>query len=175
MQYIANSSVDEIVTSPHQYHCHVPSRVPYLTLLPHHPHSRPPERIGEFMGLKNKRCVPCEGGDIKPLEDAQVNRLRLQCPGWKVITNAEGAPALSYEWQVRGFKAGLDLLHRLGDIAEAEGHHPDLHLTGYNKVTAELTTHAAGGLTENDFIMAAKINEVELADLLTKRKPKFWA
>lgn len=60
-------------------------------------------------------------------------------------------------------------------IAEAEGHHPDLHLTNFNTVVAELTTHAAKGLTENDFIVAAKINDLELSDLMPKRKQKFWA
>ena len=69
----------------------------------------------------------------------------------------------------------MDLLKRLGDVAEAEGHHPDLHITGFNNVKAELSTHAVGGLTTNDFIVAAKINELELSDLLPKRKPKFWA
>jgi 4a-hydroxytetrahydrobiopterin dehydratase len=60
-------------------------------------------------------------------------------------------------------------------VADAEGHHPDLHLRSYNHVAVELSTHAVGGLTENDFIMAAKINEIPLDDLLPKRKPQFWA
>ena len=77
--------------------------------------------------------------------------------------------------QVRNFNAGLELFGRIGKVAEEEGHHPDLHLCGYNLVSAELSTHSVGGLTENDFIMAAKINDIEMADLLPKRKPKFWA
>lgn len=135
---------------------------------------KPPDAIGNIVGLKNKRCVPCEG-DVKPLGESDVNKLRLQVPGWKVRTTAAGTPCIAYEWKVRSFRAGLDLLNRLGEVAEAEGHHPDLRLEGYSNVTAEITTHAAGGLTENDFILAAKINELELGDLLPKAKPKFWA
>ena len=218
----------------------------------------------------------------------------LQCAGWRVAKNAEGADCITHEWKVRNFRAGLDLFQRcacacvgvsfsataqlpqvmhtvqfgtvnagcgssgpnacmptslltplrfsaaaapaacrIAVIAEEEGHHPDLHLTGFNTVTAEMTTHAAKGLTENDFIMATKvggrdvrcggeyiwgkrwvcwcvvapawspaaapaaslspfsfpplcspppplpsslqINELEISDLLPKRKPKYWA
>jgi 4a-hydroxytetrahydrobiopterin dehydratase len=127
--------------------------------------------MGDIIGLKNKRCAPCEAGAAPALlPEAEVNRLRLQCAGWRV----EGA-ALACAWEVRNFAAGLELMRRIGEVAEAEGHHPDLHLTAYKHVAAELTTHAAGGLTENDFIMAAKINQLELGDLLPKRKAKFWA
>jgi 4a-hydroxytetrahydrobiopterin dehydratase len=55
---------------------------------------------------------------------------------------------------------GLDFFRRVGDLAEAEGHHPDLHLSGYRNVVLELYTHAVGGLTENDFILAAKIDQL---------------
>lgn len=135
---------------------------------------KPPDKIGEIVGLKNKRCIPCEG-DVKPLSESEVNKLVMQVPGWKVRRNAGGVMCIAYEWKVRNFKSGLELFHRVGRIAELEGHHPDLHLQGYNNAVAEVTTHAAGGLTENDFILAAKINELELADLMPKRKPKFWA
>eukprot|EP00887_Chlorella_sp_A99_P006532 scaffold3.g6532.t1 len=135
---------------------------------------KPPEKLGEIMGLKNKKCVPCEGG-AQALPDAEVNRLRLQAPGWRVGKNKDGVDCITHEWKVRNFKAGLELFQRVGALAEEERHHPDLHLVGYNLVTAELSTHAANGLTENDFILAAKINELDLADLLPKRKPKFWA
>lgn len=137
---------------------------------------KPPEAMGEITGLKNKKCVPCEGGQVSRLEDTEINRLRAQCPGWRVATSTGGgAQCISCDWKVRNFSSALELMKRIGEVAEAEGHHPDLHLTGYNNVLVELTTHAVGGLTQNDFIMAAKINEVEVADLMPKKKPKFWA
>ncbi|PSC76700.1 pterin-4-alpha-carbinolamine dehydratase [Micractinium conductrix] len=135
---------------------------------------KPPEAMNEIMGLQSKKCVPCEGG-VQALGETDVNRLAKQCAGWRVTKNAAGVDCIQHEWKVRNFRAGLDLFQRIAVIAEEEKHHPDLHLTGYNTVVAEMTTHAANGLTENDFIMAAKINEIEVEDLLPKRKPKFWA
>lgn len=135
---------------------------------------KPPEAMAEIVGLKNRKCVPCEGG-VQALGESDINRLQKQCAGWRLVKNAEGHDCIQHEWKVRNFRAGLDLFQRIAVIAEEERHHPDLHLTGYNTVVAEMTTHAAKGLTENDFIMAAKINELEISDLLPKRKPKFWA
>lgn len=136
---------------------------------------RPPEQMGDLIGLKNKRCESCEGGAVALLDEAEVNRLQLQCAGWRVRDNAAGVQCLACDWKVRNFTAGLELFSRIAALAEDEGHHPDLHLTGYSNVTAELTTHSVGGLTTNDFIMAAKINELELADLQPRVKPKYWA
>ena len=64
------------------------------------------------------------------------------------------------QWRVQNFVAAMEFLNLVGDLAEREGHHPDLHLTGYRNVTIELTTHAIAGLSENDFILAAKIDEL---------------
>lgn len=136
---------------------------------------RPPDAMGEITGLKNKKCLPCEGGNIPKLDETEKNRLRLQCPGWRISNTAEGVECVACDWKTRNFTTALELMKRIGEIAEAEGHHPDLHLTNYNNVSAELTTHAVGGLTANDFIIAAKINELELSDLMPKKKPKFWA
>ena len=66
---------------------------------------------------------------------------------------------------VRDFSTGLDFFRRIEDVANAEDHHPDLHLTNYRDVTVELSTHAAGGLTDNDFIMAAKIDALKQPEL----------
>ncbi|KAG7669710.1 hypothetical protein Ndes2437B_g05895 [Nannochloris sp. 'desiccata'] len=136
---------------------------------------RPPEAMGEITGLKNKKCLPCEGGNVPKLDETEINRLRLQCPGWRVSTTADGIQCIACDWKTRNFNTALELMKRIGEVAEAEGHHPDLHLTGFNNVRAEVSTHAVGGLTENDFIVAAKINELEFSDLMPKRKPKFWA
>ena len=69
----------------------------------------------------------------------------------------------------------LQLLQGIAAVAEAEGHHPDLHLEGWNKARAVLTTHSIGGLSENDFILASKINDLDFSDALKKKKTKFWA
>ena len=136
---------------------------------------KPPEAIGEIAGIKNKKCVPCEGGNVPKLDDAEINRLRLQCAGWRVTKTAAGVECIACDWKTKNFTAALELMKRIGEIAEAEGHHPDLHLTNFNNVMAELSTHAVGGLTLNDFIVAAKVNELDFSDLMPKRKPKFWA
>jgi len=128
----------------------------------------------QFIGLKAKKCAPCEGGGT-PLSDVEVEGLRQQV-GWKVVTAGDkGIKAIRHEWKVRNFVSALELFKRFGEVAEAEGHHPDLHLESFNHVRVELSTHSAGGLTLNDFILAAKLNDVEITDLMPKRKPKFWA
>ena len=76
-------------------------------------------------------------------------------PGWTLSADAR---RIRREWRVKDFPAALEFFNRVGRVAEEEDHHPDLHLTGYRNVTIELWTHAAGGLTENDFILAAKID-----------------
>lgn len=136
---------------------------------------KPPDKIREFVGLTSRRCVPCEGGNVAQLDEKEVERLRQQVPGWRVATDARGAPCIRQEWKVKGFQSGLELMGRIAVIAEEQGHHPDLHLTGTTTLTAELSTHAVGGLTENDFIIAAKINEMSFADLLPPKKARFWA
>src|SRR5689334_8979175 len=98
--------------------------------------------------LTKKHCVPCEGG-VPPLSAADVKRLAAAVPGWKVTPDGK---RIARNWRVKDFAEGLDFFRRVGDLAEAEDHHPDLHLANYRDVTIELWTHAAGGLTENDFI-----------------------
>lgn len=136
---------------------------------------KPPDAMAELTALSKKKCVPCEGGKAALVSDEDKERLRKQCPGWRISTTSEGIECIACDWKTKNFMSALELMKRMAEIAEAEGHHPDLHLTGYNKLNVELSTHAAGGLTLNDFIVAAKINELEVADLLPKKKPKFWA
>jgi 4a-hydroxytetrahydrobiopterin dehydratase len=81
-------------------------------------------------------------------------------PDWKLTPDGR---RLRREWRVKDFVTALDFFNRVGQIAEAEGHHPDLHLTGYRDVAIEIWTHAVGGLTENDFILAAKIDTLPVA------------
>ena len=108
--------------------------------------------------LTRKRCAPCEGG-VEPLDQAATAGLLAQVEGW---TLTDGGQAIRREWTTRNFMAGVYFLDEVAALAEAEGHHPDFHLTGYRQVAIDLTTHAVGGLTENDFILAAKINEIPI-------------
>ena|SRR5581483_9776799 len=106
--------------------------------------------------LTARKCRPCEGG-VPPLSADEVRDLLRQVPDWKLSTDGK---RIRREWRVKDFVTGLDFFNRIGQIAEAEDHHPDLHLVGYRNVTVELSTHAIGGLSENDFILAAKIDRL---------------
>lgn len=106
--------------------------------------------------LREKTCQPCEGG-VPPLSQVESERLLKDINGWKL---ADGGEKIRRQWTVKNFVAGIDFLNKLAELAEQEGHHPDVHLTDYRDITVELTTHAIGGLSENDFILAAKIDEL---------------
>jgi 4a-hydroxytetrahydrobiopterin dehydratase len=102
--------------------------------------------------LTRKHCVPCEGG-VPALSPDQVQHLSTELPHWQLSPDGK---RIRREWRVKNFTTALDFFNRVGQIAEDEGHHPDLHLVGYRNVTIEIWTHAIGGLSENDFILAAK-------------------
>jgi 4a-hydroxytetrahydrobiopterin dehydratase len=104
--------------------------------------------------LTGKRCLPCEGG-IPKLSPEQVRDYLAAVPAWKLTADGQ---RIRREWRVKNFVTALDFFNRVGRIAEEEGHHPDLHLENYRQVAIELSTHAVGGLTENDFILASKID-----------------
>src|ERR1700716_1866180 len=104
--------------------------------------------------LAERHCVVCKPG-TPPLPRAEIDRLLEQVSGWQV-EEADGHLRLTRTVKFKGFMPGVDLINRIAPIAEAEGHHPDL-LLSYGSLTIWLWTHAAGGLTENDFILAAKI------------------
>jgi 4a-hydroxytetrahydrobiopterin dehydratase len=106
--------------------------------------------------LTKKHCQPCEGG-VEKLATAQIEPLIAQVPLWQVMQSGD---AIERKFKFRDFVSALAFLNRVGEIAEDEQHHPDLHLTGYRHVTIEITTHAIGGLSENDFILAAKIDGI---------------
>ncbi len=101
-----------------------------------------------------KKCRPCEGGVEKLSPSEAVDSLR-SLAGWRI---SQDGLRLEKEWLVKSFKAGIDFINRVAEIADAEGHHPEIHLTGFRHVWIEIWTHAVGGLTENDFILAAKID-----------------
>ena len=107
--------------------------------------------------LAERHCVRCEPG-TPPLDRAAVERLLPEVPGW-TVEEVDGHPVLTKHFNFKGFLPAVDFVNRIAPIAEAEGHHPDL-LVGYGYVTVKLWTHAAGGLTENDFILGARIDQV---------------
>jgi 4a-hydroxytetrahydrobiopterin dehydratase len=106
--------------------------------------------------LAKKKCVPCEGGVPALFCEKAEELLAELSPEWMLIDQCR---MLARTFNLPDFKAALELANKIGAIAEEEGHHPDLTL-GYGNVGVELTTHAIGGLSENDFIVAAKIDEI---------------
>jgi 4a-hydroxytetrahydrobiopterin dehydratase len=94
---------------------------------------------------------------VPALSRAEADTLIRSIEGWVLDPDAK---LITRSWTMKDFMAGIDFFNKVAAVAEAEGHHPDLHLEGYRRVTIGLWTHAVGGLTENDFIMAAKINQV---------------
>ena len=109
--------------------------------------------------LTEKKCVSCESG-VPSLLPEQVHALLPAIPHWKLTADGK---RIRRDWRVRDFVTALEFFQRIAQIAEAEDHHPDLHLVGYRNVTVEIWTHAVGGLTENDFILAAKIDQAPVA------------
>jgi 4a-hydroxytetrahydrobiopterin dehydratase len=109
--------------------------------------------------LSERRCRPCEGG-VPPLSPEQVRTLLPAVPTWQLTGDGK---RLRREWRVKDFAVALDFFNRVGQVAEEQDHHPDLHLVGYRNVAIELWTHAVSGLSENDFILAAKIDKIPVA------------
>ncbi|MCH2202495.1 MAG: 4a-hydroxytetrahydrobiopterin dehydratase [Fuerstiella sp.] len=108
--------------------------------------------------LRQKRCVPCEGGVPKLSHDEIQQQLGL-VDGWTVRSDPD---RIRKTWTVRNFVAGMSFFEKVTELAESEGHHPDLHLHGYRNVEIEIWTHAIGGLSLNDFILAAAINDLPI-------------
>ncbi len=104
--------------------------------------------------LKYKKCVPCEGG-VKPLTPDEYGAfLRTELNGWIAVDEKK----LEKQYKFKNFKEALGFVNKVGELAESEGHHPDINLHGWSKVKLTLMTHAIDGLSENDFIMASKID-----------------
>ena len=119
--------------------------------------------------LRAKRCRPCEGG-VPKLTPAEAEAQLAKLPGWTIAHQGE---RIRKEWVVKHFLAAMRFFEGVAEVSEAEAHHPDLHLVGYRNVAIEIWTHAIGGLSENDFILAAKIDElpVELKTVTPQAAP----
>jgi 4a-hydroxytetrahydrobiopterin dehydratase len=109
--------------------------------------------------LAERHCVPCRGG-VPSLQGEALIRFSQQLPDWKIVEEHH----IGKTFLFADFKAALDFVNRVGAVAEQEGHHPDLCLA-WGKVDVQIYTHKIRGLTESDFILAAKIDEVYFAGL----------
>lgn len=108
--------------------------------------------------LVGKKCVPCEGG-VPKYTRAEAEEQLKNLSGWKITADGQ---RIRKQWTVKNFMAGMNFFNEVARLAEEEQHHPDLRLEGYRNVAIELWTHAIGGLSENDFILAAKIDKLPI-------------
>ena len=106
------------------------------------------------MDLAEKRCVPCRGG-VPPLTRGEIEGLLPKIPKWQPVDDHH----LSRTFTFPDFRTALDFVNRVGAIAEEQGHHPDLYLS-WGKVGVKIWTHKIDGLTESDFILAAKFDRL---------------
>jgi 4a-hydroxytetrahydrobiopterin dehydratase len=109
------------------------------------------------MNLRGRRCLPCEGGVPKLLK-REIEAMKKEVPGWEVREER-----LYRSFELRDFLQAMAFINQMAELAEEEGHHPDFRLHDYRKVEVVLWTHALGGLSENDFILAAKIEALPAA------------
>ncbi len=105
--------------------------------------------------LASRRCIPC-AGDAKPLTPSQCEPLLAQISGWEVVDRQH----LTKTYKFRNFQTALDFVNRIGAVAEREGHHPDIFLA-WGRVRLEIWTHKIGGLSEADFVLAAKADAAQ--------------
>ena len=110
--------------------------------------------------LVAKKCLPCEGG-VDPYSPQQAEAQLGTLDGWRITHDGQ---RIRKEWTVKNFMAAIDFFNLVAELSEGEGHHPDLHIEGYRNVSVELWTHAIGGLSENDFILAAKIDRLSIEE-----------
>jgi 4a-hydroxytetrahydrobiopterin dehydratase len=101
--------------------------------------------------LASKTCVPCRG-DVPPLRGTELRELSRQIPGWEVVDEHH----LKREFRFKNFREALDFVNRVGELAEEQAHHPDIDF-GWGRATVKIFTHKIDGLTESDFILAAKV------------------
>lgn len=108
-----------------------------------------------MVALAEKECVPCKGG-VPPLKGNDLSRLRSELnPGWQVI----GEHHLEREFKFKDFRQALDFTNKVGELAEEQQHHPDIALS-WGKVKVTTWTHKIDGLTESDFVLAAKVDKL---------------
>ncbi len=112
--------------------------------------------------LTKKHCIPCEGG-VKPFTRKKAEEYLEMTRDWKLLAsqgNALEPMRIQREFTFKNFKEALDFVNKVGRLAKSENHHSDILINNYKKVTITLTTYAIKGLSENDFILAVKINQI---------------
>ncbi len=107
--------------------------------------------------LLQKKCIPCEGGAV-PFDISEIHKYQKKVDGWNVVKNERNIFFLEKTFKFKNFLESQDFVNNVGKISEEEGHHPDISFGwGYAKIS--ITTHAIEGLSENDFILATKIDK----------------
>tara|TARA_Y100000996_G_scaffold413194_1_gene400903 strand:- start:452 stop:796 length:345 start_codon:yes stop_codon:yes gene_type:complete len=108
--------------------------------------------------LKDKKCLPCEGG-VLPFSISEIHKYQKKVDGWNVVKNEKNIFLLEKNFQFKNFVDSQNFINQVGNVSEQENHHPDINFGwGYAKIS--ITTHAIEGLSENDFILAAKIDNL---------------
>ena len=108
--------------------------------------------------LLKKKCSPCEGG-VTPFDISEIHKYQKKVDGWDVSKNEEKTFFLEKKFEFKNFLESQNFVNKVGTISEEEGHHPDI-IFGWGYAKIKITTHAIKGLSENDFILAAKIDQI---------------
>ena len=120
--------------------------------------STPFARSKLMSDLLNKKCVPCEGG-VLPFDISEIHKYQKKVDGWNIFENKNKIYSLEKKFKFKNFLESQNFVNKVGEISEIEGHHPDI-LFGWGYAKINITTHAINGLSENDFILAAKIDQL---------------
>ena len=110
--------------------------------------------------LTQKKCAPCEGG-VTPFDISEIQKYQKKVDGWELVKDKTEMFFLEKEFTFKNFKQSQSFINQVGDVSESEGHHPDI-LFGWGYAKIKITTHAIKGLSENDFILAAKIDKINV-------------
>ena len=110
--------------------------------------------------LLKKKCKPCEGG-VVPFDVSEIHKYQKKVDGWNIIKNNDNIYFLEKKFIFKNFLESQKFVNEVGRISEEEGHHPDI-LFGWGYSNVNITTHAIKGLSENDFILAAKIDQINV-------------
>ena len=108
--------------------------------------------------LLNKKCVPCEGG-VLPFDISEIHKYQKKVDGWNIFKDEKKVFFLNKKFNFKNFLDSQSFTNKVGEISENEGHHPDISF-GWGYAEIKITTHAIEGLSENDFILAAKIDQL---------------
>ena len=123
--------------------------------------STPFARSNNYMSdLLDKKCIPCEGG-VVPFDISEIHKYQKKVDGWEVLKDGKNIYYLEKKFVFKDFLGSQNFVNEVGKISEQEGHHPDI-LFGWGYAKINISTHAIKGLSENDFILAAKIDKINV-------------